>query len=161
LIALLVEYWGLLHSPLLYVSVPFKRHRQAYYQHLMDVRVKGDWEGWIAFFLRCVHEAGEDGVNTASRLIGLLEADRRRVLDHRSVTLPAVRLFDLLPKHPMVGLANTIGMLKTTKPTAAKAIDVLRKAGVLQEITGKQRDRVYVYRAYLDVLAEDTRLQQE
>lgn len=161
LIALLVEHWSLLRSPLLYVSVPFKRHRQEYYRRLMAVRTEGDWEGWLAFFLRCVQEAAEDGVNAASRLFSLLEQDRRRVLEDPSATLPALRLLDLLPRHPMVGLAGTIEMLKTTKPTAAKAIDILRRFDILRETTGKRRDRIYVYRAYLDVLAEDTRIEHE
>lgn len=59
LIAILVEHWGLLSSPLLYVSVAFKRHREAYYRHLAEVRTRGDWEGWTAFFLRCVREAAD------------------------------------------------------------------------------------------------------
>jgi Fic family protein len=67
-----------------------------------------------------------------------------------------VRLFDLLPEHPMVTLASAGKLLNTTKPTALKALDALCKAGVLHEITGKRRDRVYAYRRYLAVLAEDT-----
>jgi Fic family protein len=161
LITLLVEHWGLLNSPLLYMSVPFKRHRQEYYQRLMEIRTEGDWESWTKFFLHCVREAADDGVNAAARLVKLLEEDRTRVLHHESATLPTVRLFDLLPKHPMITLASTIEMLETTKPTAAKAIDALRQIGVLQEATGKRRDRIYVYRAYLNVLAEDTDIQQD
>ena len=161
LIALLVEHWGLLPEPLLYVSVSFKRRHQEYYRHLLEIRTKGDWEGWTEFFLGCVIEAADDGVDAAERLLRLLYQDRRRILDHPSATLSAVRLFDLLPEHPMITLPSTLEMLKTTKPTAAKAMDVLCRAGVLHEITGKRRDRIYVYQAYLDVLAEDTRLQQE
>jgi Fic family protein len=161
LIALLVEHWGLLNSPLLYVSVPFKRHRQEYYRHLMEIRTDGNWEGWTAFFLRCVQEAAEDGVNAVGRLCRLLEEDRNRLLHHQSATLPAIRLLDLLRQHPMVTLASAIAMLKTTKPTAAKAIDVLRQVEILRETTGKRRDRIYVYRAYLNVLAEDTHIERE
>jgi hypothetical protein len=69
-----------------------------------------------------------------------------------------VRLFDLLPEHPMVTLAKTRELLATTKPTATKAIKALCDAGVLHEITGKQRDRIYAYQGYLQVLAEDTDL---
>ena len=156
LIALLVEHWGLLSSPMLYLSVAFKRHRQEYYRRLKDVRLEGDWEGWTAFFLRCVSEAADDGVDTARRLFGLLAKDRRLILRHQATTLPAVRLFDLLPEHPMVTLPSAIELLATSKPTAGKAIDALLQAGILEEITGKRRDRVYAYRAYLGVLAEDT-----
>ena len=153
LITLLVEHWGLLSSPLLYLSLAFKRHRQEYYRRLMEVRTSGNWEGWTAFFLRCVHEAAEDGVDMARRLFSLLGRDRQTVLQHKATTLPAVRLFDLLPEHPMISLAVAIDLLKTTKPTAAKAIDALVQAGVIKEITGKRRDRMYAYQAYLNVLA--------
>jgi Fic family protein len=156
LIALLVEHWGLLKTPLLYVSLAFKRHRAEYYDFLMKVRTGGDWEGWMGFFLRCVRESAEDGVSAAQRLFGLLGKDRRTVANHEATTIPAVRLFDLLPEHPIVTLPRVMQLLKTTKPTAGKAIDALRRAGVLHETTGRQRDRVYAYTAYLKVLAEDT-----
>jgi Fic family protein len=156
LIALLVEHWGLLSAPLLYLSVALLRHRQEYYRRLTEVRTRGDWEGWVAFFLACVREAAEDGVETARRLFGRLTQDRQAVLYHGRTTLSAVRLFDVLPGHPMLTLVQAIDLLATTKPTAGKAIDALCAAGVLHEITGRRRDRVYAYRAYLDVLAEDT-----
>ena len=156
LITLLVEHWGLLDSPLLYLSLAFKRHRAEYYRALLDVRTAGDWEGWTAFFLHCVREAAEDGVMAARRLFALLGRDRHLVANHKATTMPAIRVLDLLPEHPMVTLPGVMGLLKTTKPTAGKAIDALCKAGVLKETTGRRRDRIYAYEAYLKVLAEDT-----
>jgi len=156
LIALLVEHWGLLKTPLLYLSLAFKRHLPEYFGALTEVRTKGDWEGWTEFFLQCARESAEDGINAAQRLSSLLGKDRRAVANHEAATIPAVRLFDLLPDHPIVTLPRVMGLLKTTKPTAGKAIDALRGAGILEETTGKQRDRVYAYNAYLRVLAEDT-----
>ncbi|MBN1911826.1 MAG: Fic family protein [Pirellulales bacterium] len=155
LISLLVEHWGLLSSPLLYLSLAFKRHRQEYYRRLMEVRDHGDWEGWTAFFLRAVREASEDGVDLARRLFDLLGRDRQAILRHESATLPAIRLFEVLYEHPMITHATAIHLLDITKPTAAKAINTLVRAGILREITGKRRDRVYAYRAYLDALAVD------
>ena len=156
LIALLVEHWGLLSSPLLYLSVAFKRNRQEYYQRLGAVRTDGDWEGWTAFFLRGVHEAAEDAVATAHRLFRLLAEHRQMFLQHEAATLTAVRLLELLPEHPVITLPRAIELLAVSKPTVTKAIEALRQAGILQETTGKRRDRIYAYRAYLDVLAEDT-----
>ena len=161
LITLLVEHWGLLSSPLLYLSLAFKRHQQDYYRRLMEVRTHGDWEGWTGFFLTCVHEAAEDCVGTARRLFVLLGKDRQTVLSHDAATLSAVRLFDLLPEHPMITLASVMELLGTTKPTAGKAIEALSQANIVHEITGKRRDRVYAYRAYLNVLAEDADKTQE
>jgi Fic family protein len=156
LIALLLEHWGILESPLLYLSLAFRRHRAEYYLRLHEVRASGDWEGWTAFYLQCVRESAQDGVNAARRLFALLERDRRAVIHHEAATVTAVRLFDHLPEHPIITLPRTIELLKTTKPTAGKAIDALCKAGILGETTGRQRDRVYAYRSYLNVLAEDT-----
>lgn len=156
LIALLVEHWGLLKTPLLYISVAFKRHRQAYYDRLNAVRVEGDWEGWTRFFLDCVTETADDAVASAQRLNAVTASDRAKVSAHARATVSAVRLFELLPSHPIVTLPLSIKLLRVSKPTAVKAIDALRSAGILREITGKRRDRIYTYHAYLKVLTPDT-----
>jgi len=156
LVALLVEHWGLLDSPLLYLSLALKRHRDEYYTRLSAVRTAGDWEGWVVFFLACVHEAASDGVETAGKLFALLTKDRQRVLLQAGVTVPAIRLLDQLPSHPIVTLPLAMELLETTKPTASKAIETLRKAKILDETTGKQRDRVYAYKSYLGLLTGDT-----
>ncbi len=156
LVTLLTEHWNLLSGPYLYVSLGFKRHRQEYYQRLDAVRAEGDWEGWTAFFLRCVHESAIDGANAAQRLFRLVNDDRRTLTNLNSVKVSAIRLFELLPEQPMVTAAKAREMIGSTKPTTNKAIDSLIEAGVLEEITGKQRDRIYAYRKYLNVLAEDT-----
>ena len=156
LIALLLEHWGLLDAPLLYLSLALKRHRQEYYRRLSEVRAQGDWEGWTAFYLACVREAADDAVTAAQRLFALLGRDRRRLCEHPRATVTAIRLLDRLPVHPILTLPSAMELLDTTKPTASKAIDVLRKSRVLRETTGKQRDRVYAYHDYLQVLAQDT-----
>lgn len=156
LIALLVEHWKLLPTPLLYLSLAFKRRREEYYWRLSEVRIQGDWEGWTSFFLECVRESSNDGVSAAKRLFDLLNKGRRTVVNHEATTMAAVRLFDLLPQHPILTLALVREILRTTKPTAGKAIDALCRAGILQETTGKKRDRIYAYGDYLKVLAEDT-----
>jgi Fic family protein len=158
LITLLVEHWGLLASPILYLSLAFKRHRAEYHRHLNRVRLDGDWEGRTAFFLRCVREASDDGVDAAKRIFEHLGKDRRIITNHVAATVPAIRLFDLLPEHPMITTPRAMELLRTSKPTAAKAIDALCRAGVLYETTGKRRDRIYAYQAYLKILSEGTSL---
>jgi Fic family protein len=155
LITLLIEHWGLLSLPLLYLSLAFRRHQQEYYDRLLAVRTEGDWEGWTAFFLECVREAADDGVAVAQRLFNLVGKDRQKLLNARGATVHAARLLDLLPNHPMVTLPRTIALLKATKPTASKAIASLTDAGILRETTGRQRDRVYAYHAYLQALTRD------
>ncbi|MFW6124526.1 MAG: Fic family protein [Pirellulales bacterium] len=156
LIALLLEHWGLLDAPLLYLSLAFRRQQAEYYRRLSAVRTQGDWEGWTAYYLRCVHEAADDAVAAAERLFALLTRDRRKLLAGDSATLSALRLLEQLPTRPVLTLATAMELLETTKPTAGKAISVLENAGVLRETTGKQRDRVYAYHAYLRVLTEET-----
>jgi Fic family protein len=156
LIALLIEHWGLLKTPLLYLSLAFKRHRDKYYRRLLEVRNKGDWEGWTTFYLRCVCEAADDGVSAAKRIFNLIEKDRRAVANHEATTIPAIRLFDFLPEHPIVTVSSAMELINTSKPTATKAVNALHKAGIFEETTGKRRGRVYAYGAYLKVLAEDT-----
>ncbi|MFO7898716.1 MAG: hypothetical protein R6V58_06610, partial [Planctomycetota bacterium] len=127
---------------------------------LSSVRSAGDWEGWTSFFLRSVREAADDGVGAARRLFELTGEDRRALLGSAAATVQAIRLFDLLPEHPMVTVASAADLLHKSKPTASKAVKVLCQVGILQEITGKRRDRVYAYAGYLKVLAEDTELSE-
>ncbi len=156
LITLLVEHWGLMDQPLLYLSLAFKRHRSVYYERLSAVRTTGDWEGWMAFFFASVIEAADDGVQAATRIFRLLDGDRRRFIALPTATVSALRLLDLLPEHPMVTLALATEHLQTNKPTAIRTIQALEAAGILREITGKVRDRMYAYHQYLAVLGEDT-----
>jgi Fic family protein len=158
LITLLVEHWKLLDAPLLYLSLAFKRHREEYYQRLSAIRTEGDWEGWTLFFLNSVIEAADDAVTTAQRMFKLLATLRRDATNHPAATVTALRLFEILPSNPMVTSAAVTRLLDTTMPTAAKAIDSLVAAGVLEESTGKRRDRVYRFRAYLELLNPDTEL---
>ena len=152
LITLLLEHWGLLKSPMLYLSLALRRRQQQYYAHLTAVRDGGDWEGWTAFYLECVREAADDGVRAAERLFALLGKDRARLIAHDSVTVPAIRLLDLLPSNPVVTLPLAIELLGVSKPTVIKAIEALEETGILKETSGKRRDRVYAYQKYLDVL---------
>jgi Fic family protein len=146
IVTLLTEHWNLLDGPFLYVSLGFKRHRQEYYRRLDEVRTGGDWEGWTDFFLRCVRESADDGANAAQRMFRLVSDDRRTLMNLGSVNVSAIRLFELLPEHPMVTASKAVELTASTKPTVNKAIESLVEAGILEEITGKQRDRIYVYR---------------
>ncbi|MHA7813107.1 MAG: Fic family protein [Phycisphaerales bacterium] len=152
LIALLLEHWGILDHPLLYISLAFKQDQLEYYERLTAVRMSGDWEGWTAYFLRCVRIAAEDGVRTARELHALVSTDRQRVVGDDSATIAAVRLMDALPVQPIVTVASVVEDLEVTAPTARKAIELLETIGVLRETTGKQRDRVYSYSAYMRLL---------
>jgi len=155
LITLLVEHWGLLDAPLLYLSLPLKRNQRLYYDKLSAVRTDGDWEGWIAFFLECVREAADDGVAVAQALFTLITHDRVAVANHSSATVSSIRLFDQLPANPVVTLSKVMDLLDVSKPTALSAIQALVDAKVLHETSGRQRDRVYAYQRNLNALTGD------
>lgn len=158
LVTLLLEHWKILTRPLLYLSLYFKRHREEYYRRLDAVRRDGDWERWLEFFLDGVATIADEAVASARDLFALVAADRSRVLARSGMSVIALRVFELLPRHPIVSVASVIAMVRTTKPTAGRAIDSLISAGVLVETTGKRRDRTFAYRAYLDRLRVGTEL---
>jgi Fic family protein len=158
LVTLLLDHWKLLTKPLLYLSLFFKRHRQDYYRRLDAVRTEGDWEGWLDFFLDGVATIAEEAVASARDLFAIVADDRARVLAHDGMSIGGLRLFELLPRHPIVTVASVMKFIETTKPTAGRAIELLAAAGVLVETTGKKRDRSYAYRAYLDRLKVGTEL---
>lgn len=152
LIALLLEHWGVLEHPLLYISLPFKHDQLEYYQRLTAVRRSGDWEGWTGYFLECVRVAAEDGVRIARALHALIGQDRARIVAHESATVAAIRLMDALPRQPIVTVSSVGEELEITAPTARKAIELLEKLGILNETSGKLRDRVYSYSEYMQLL---------
>ncbi len=158
LIALLLEHCGLLSSPLLYLSLFFKRHRDEYYRRLSAVRTEGDWEGWTTFFLEGIHTIASEAVDSARELFALVTRDRERVLAVPQGSITAARLFELLPDHPMLSISNAIELLETTRPTATKAVSTLAESGVLVESSGRKRDRTFVYTEYLDMLRVGTEL---
>jgi len=158
LVTLLLEHWKLLTKPLLYLSLFFKRHRADYYRRLDAVRTDGDWEGWLDFFLDGVATIADEAVASARELFALVAADRARVLAQEGMSVVALRLFELLPRHPVVTVASVMKFVETTKPTAGRAIELLVAVGVLVETTGKKRDRSFVYQGYLDRLRVGTEL---
>ncbi|MCE9625089.1 MAG: Fic family protein [Deltaproteobacteria bacterium] len=158
LIALLLEHWNLLSEPLLYLSLYFKRHRDEYYRKLASVRTEGDWEGWNAFFLNGVATISEEAVSLARHLFAMVTKDRERLMGTSEATVVSLRLFELLPLHPIVTMPGVVKLLETTKPTAIKAITLLEKLGILSESSGRKRDRTFCYSGYLEKLRVGTEL---
>ena len=152
LIALLLDHWQLLTSPMLYLSLYFKQNQAAYYRSLSAVRTEGDWIGWLRFFLDGVCEIAVDATRTARGLYARVNEDRKALLSTRGTTVTALQLFELLPEHPVISMPLVTRLLSTTKPTAGKAIDVLISAGILAEVGERKRDRLYRYQNYLRLL---------
>lgn len=159
LVTLLLEQGKLLTRPLLYLSLFFKRHRNEYYRRLDAVRVDGDWEGWLDYFLDGVATIADEGVSSARELFSLVAEDRERALQSAGTSVAAVRLFETLPRQPIVSVAQVMKRLEISKPTAGRAVEALEDVGVLVEITGKKRDRLWAYQQYLNRLRAGTELE--
>jgi len=158
LIALCLEEWNLLSEPLLYLSHFFKRHRDEYYDRLARVRTDGDWEGWLEYFLEGVAVVADEAVELIRALFDLLERDRSRYLDSAQATVTGARLFEELPRHPIVTVKSAMQLCSTTRPTATKAVESLCAAGILGETSGRKRDKTYAYGPYLELLRVGTEL---
>lgn len=158
LIALCLEEWGLLSEPLLYLSLFFKRHRDEYYTRLGAIRTDGDWEGWIAYFLEGVAVIAGEATELIRSLFEITSQDRAGYLESNGATVVGARLFELLPRNPLITTKWAVKACDTTRPTAGKAIDSLVSAGILEETSGRKRDKVYAYRRYLELLKEGTEL---
>ncbi|MHC8509999.1 MAG: Fic family protein [Rhodospirillales bacterium] len=155
LIALLLEHWGLLRAPLLYISLFFKRNQQEYYRRLNAVRTEGDWEGWVEFFMEGAAETADEAAAAAQNLSALVTAGRRRVLARKNAAASAMRLFEYLPDHPFVTAARAQKLTGASRETAMQAVRTLEAADILRETTGKKRGQIWAYQEYVDLLREE------
>lgn len=154
LIAALLEHWGVLPEPLMYLSGYLKQHQAEYYRRLSSIRVEGDWEGWIAFFLEGVATAAHQAERSIIAIASLIAADRRRLLDAPKAGPISYRLFEALPMMPRFTIERVRQRLDTTFPTATAAVKVLEGLGIVTETTGQKKNRSYSYRAYIELLSQ-------
>ena len=158
LITLLLRHWKLLSRPLLYLSLFLKTHRQEYYRRLSAVRTDGDWEGWLSYFLEGVAVVAEEAVVTARRLHAIVAQSRARLVAREDATVMSIRLFELLPEHPILTVNRVVDLLDCSRPAAAKALRVLEAAEVLHALDDRKKNRAVVFKEYLDNLREGTEL---
>lgn len=158
LISLLLNHWGMVSRPLLYLSLYLKTNRQEYYRRLDAVRTDGDWEGWLAFFLEGVATVAEAAVGTARSLHGIVRRNRERLMHRGDATVISLRLFEVLPEKPIITVSRVVGLLNCSRPAAAKAIRIMLDAKILVPLDERKRDRLFVFREYLEVLREGTEL---
>jgi hypothetical protein len=143
---------------LLYLSLYFKQHRRLYYDLLDRVRCDGDWEAWLDFFLEESRTPRRRAVTTARRLVKLFEADNRRVAQAGRGAARALKVLAALRSRPVLSITHLRDCHGMTFPTASKAMDSLIELGIATELTGKARNRVFTYAAYLAALQEGSRL---
>ena len=154
LITLMLIAYRLLPSPLLYLSAYFEEHRMEYYDLLLAVSQSGAWEDWICFFLKGVEEQAVDAASRSEKIVDLWRVYRKTLQDLRAPTL-TLTLLDSLFTRPTATLRSTTEMLDVTSRTAQQTIDRLIAAGMLEEATGKQRNRVYLAPAILRLMEVD------
>lgn len=152
LITLLLAHWGLLTDPLLYLSLHFKQNQAEYYARLGAVRLEGDWTGWFEFFLSGVSAVASEAADTASALHKQVDIDRKTLHASSKATVSAIQLFEKLPENPVISMPRVVRLLGITKPTATKAIGVLKDCRIIEEIGVNRRDRRYKYSGYIDLL---------
>ncbi len=154
LITFLLVYRGVLHRPLLYLSVYLKRNRAEYYDRLMAIRNSGDWESWLHFFLTGVAQTAEEATATARAILDLRE-EHRRVIQERIAGVNGLRLLDLLFERPLVHVNLVKDNLGIAFVTANKLVEQLDGLGILEEITGRRRDRVFSYVPYVTLFRDE------
>ncbi len=156
LISLMLFDAGVLAQPLLYLSYYFKQHRDEYYRLLDTVRAEGDWEAWTDFFLEGVEIIAGSAVDTAHRLLALFREDVARVQTLGRAAANALRVFDALRDRPLATLNALTERTGASYPTVSRAVQALENLGIVREITGRKRERVFAYTHYLDILNEGT-----
>jgi Fic family protein len=156
LITFLLCAAGALREPILYLSLFFKTNRQTYYDLLMRVRETGDWEAWMEFFLTGVREAADQAVNSARRIRGLLDSDRRKLEALGRPAASVLRVFQHVQTTPIFSIQTAVRKTGISFPTVNASVGHMRRLGVLREMTGKRRRRLFVYDAYLKILNEGT-----
>lgn len=156
LITLLLCHDGVLPEPLLYLSLYLKKNRAAYYELLQHVRETGDWESWLDFFLAGVDETARQATDTVSRLLKLFQADRTRIYELGRAAGSAPRVHEFMQKQPVVTSSRLTRELSLSKPTVNAALTLLVEQGIVAELTGQARSRIFAYKEYLRILGEGT-----
>lgn len=156
LVTLLLCHAGVLREPLLYLSLYFKQHRDRYYDLLDYVRHSGDWEAWLAFFLEGVALTATGAVIAAQQIAQMFQDNHKRIEKTGRRAGSAMRVHEALKARPILHLSEVCKRTTLSFPTATRAMELLAEHGIAREITGKRRDRLFVYDQYLAILNEGT-----
>lgn len=154
LITLLLHHAGMLREPFLYLSLYFKQHRSTYYDLLNQVRRTGDWEKWLVFFLEGVRSTATEAVETARRLSQLFASDRAALEQQGRRASTLLRVHEELMRQPILSLSEIRKRTALAFTSASAAMKLLLEHGIALEITGKRRNRLFVYDKYLSILNE-------
>jgi Fic family protein len=156
LITFLLCAQGTLREPILYLSLYFKSNRAAYYELLDRVRTRGDWEAWLDFFLIGIRDTADQAANAARRILALFEQDQRKIEVLGRPAASVLRVFQHMQRNPIVAIPSAAKKIGISAPTVTKSLMHMIDMGILQEVTGRERHRLFVYERYLAILNEGT-----
>lgn len=156
LITLLLVSDGVLKAPLLYLSLYLKQNRDDYYDHLQRIRTESAWEAWLEFFLEGVVEVAESTTATTGDLVHMIERDRHSIHEFGRGAATAARVHDLASRFVVLRPTTAAKLLGLSAPPVYSAVNRLEEAGILREVSGRQRGKLYVYDEYLARLNEGT-----
>jgi len=155
LVTFILCHQGVLSEPLLYLSIFFKENRAEYYDRLQAVRDRGDWEGWLAFFLRGVAQVARQATETAQRIVNMRERLRNLISQKLRRGAPnALRLLDYMFQSPYLTVKLVQRDLGLSQPGANALVGRMETLGILRETTGRRRNRVYAFSEYLSLFEE-------
>ncbi len=152
LIVLQLVHDGLLREPLLYPSLFFKKHRTLYYELLNGVRLQGDWERWLDYFAEGIEQSATQAVVTAQQLLALVNKDRDRIATVGRGAVSALAVLQALQRQPVTTAATLVKATGLALATVNRMLVQLIDMNIVSELTQRQRNRVFSYRAYVDVL---------
>ncbi|MEL6715665.1 MAG: Fic family protein, partial [Planctomycetota bacterium] len=157
LITLLLVREGALAAPLLYLSLYLKQNRSTYYELLQRVRTESAWEDWLAFFVEGVRVTAEGAVASARAIAELFGEDREKIRRMGRIAGSAMLVHDALVRHPIQTNKSAVERSGLSAPTVIAVMKKLDEAGIVREMTGKQRYRIFGYAGYLAILGEGTK----
>ena len=156
LISLMLWDAGVLGKPLLYLSLYFKLNRLEYYDRLQRVRTHGDWEGWLGYFLRGVHETARQVAESARGSLELFDADREKIKTLGKLAGSGLLLHEHMQVQPLTTLAQATKKTGVNRTSITRCMKKLTRLGIVHELTGKHRYRVFAYDQYIKILSEGT-----
>ena len=158
IIPLLLFSEKILKKPILYISYYFKAHRQRYYELLNETRYNGNWETWLDFFADAVIETANQATDTANRLLKMAAIDRQRISDLKRISGSAHLIHHAMMERPLVTPKWLQQKTQLAPMTINTLLVELEGLGILKEMTGKKRNRIYSYTKYIQILEEGTEL---
>ena len=154
MITLLLCASGLLKHPILYLSLYFKTHRSYYYELLQRVRTHGDWETWLEFFLDGVIDTSEHAIETAQKILELFERDHEKIKQSGKLAASSLRIHRVLQERPVLSASYAVKNAGISLPTVYSVVKHLESIGIVKEVTGKKKNRIFAYDEYFQILSK-------